>query len=129
MDERAHAGRFGLRRLVAHVDGARRIMAGEHHRETRHEAVIPREAPRRGGDLLTQARRDGGAVDDAGSHSVRPSPAAFSSAAAIARGSPATRRRFTRAVAPPTIATWLAGTPAVAAMRRVSAAFAAPSWG
>src|SRR5262249_9258913 len=133
VDERAHAGRLGLRRLVAHIDGARRIVAGEHHGEPRHDAATLAQPPRRRGDLLAQGGCDRGPVNEAGGHAALSSrgalPAACSSAAASDRASPAMVTRFTRAVAPPTMATRPTGTPAALAMRRTSASFAAPSCG
>ena len=137
MIERAHAGFDGLLALVAHVDGARRILADQHDREARHEAVLARQPRDFGADLRAQRLRDGLAVDDACGHERLGAEPAFLSLAA--RSSPAPRSarprcprsstRLMRDVAPPTIATRPGGTPTALASTRQSAAFASPSIG
>ena len=67
--ERAHAGFDRLLRLVAHVDGARRILADQHDREARHDAER-RDAPHFGRDRGAQLGRDRLSVDDSARHEV-----------------------------------------------------------
>ena len=62
--ERAHAGLDRDLGLAADIGLARRIVAGQHHRETGRDAVLRREALHLGRDLGAQLRRDGLAVDD-----------------------------------------------------------------
>jgi len=70
MLERTHPGFGGLLALVAHVDGARRILADQHDRKARRQAVVTRKPRHFAADARAQRLRDRLAVDDACGHSI-----------------------------------------------------------
>ncbi len=63
MLEGAHARRYRLLGLVAHVDAARRIVTDQHDGETRNEALLAREPRPFGSHPFDQLARDPLAVD------------------------------------------------------------------
>jgi hypothetical protein len=66
--EREHAALDRLRRLVAHVDRARGILADQHHGETGYEAMARLEARHVRRDVGANFGGDGFAIDGVGGH-------------------------------------------------------------
>src|SRR5262245_20891145 len=113
MVERLHAGLDRHLLLAADVDLARRIVADQHDRETRHHAMVARQPCDLDCDLRARLCGDRFAVDDSGGHFV--TPVNLSKLVANAPALPAILSRLIRAVSPAIIDTLVGGTASVRA--------------
>src|SRR5437773_9224773 len=128
MRQRMEPERLGGALLVRDIDLARRIVADQHDRETRHDARAldrRREPGREPGreSLAVDDRRHAGVTTE----SSQAAAASASSRGLSAAGLPTMCSRLSREAAPETMVIARFGTPSSAASALITAALAAPS--
>src|SRR6185437_15413234 len=112
--------------LVADIDFARGVVADEHRRKSRNDAVIRFQLRRLGGDAHAQFRGEGLAVNDGCAHCTF---SMASSRAATGAGAGEIWMVFRRAASPPTMRILNPAIPSVLLSKAMSAVLASPFCG